>query len=259
MRSYFFLIGVLCLVFAGVLMRQPQDVPDPVVQTAASDISDPDESYLPVSINGNDLELDLPQSEPIEITFEHLHHANTEGFANADGFGLSRGGRHVLMGDEAVRFLEDAIIDAPDLADQTATNPYGLWGALGARAESKVHPELKAMADPDLAASQSPVWRLDSVQVVSLDRFESPVAYDEEELPTMDAIKNRLMPTRSLSPFELEAVKKLRNGDELVSDRNSEQLVLVGAIRANNACVDCHAAKPLDLLGAFTYHFSRQE
>ncbi|MFG0264451.1 MAG: DUF1559 domain-containing protein [Rhodopirellula sp. JB055] len=61
-----------------------------------------------------------------------------------------QGGVHVLMGDGAVKFITDSIdagnADAPPVdpgragCDQTAgrTSPYGLWGALGTRANKEI-------------------------------------------------------------------------------------------------------------------------
>lgn len=61
-----------------------------------------------------------------------------------------------------------------------------------------------------------------------------------------------------LNRFEAHAVALLRQGEKLVRWENDRALHAVGAIRAETQCLRCHVDnKPGDLLGAFTYCFTK--
>ncbi len=57
--------------------------------------------------------------------------------------GKPEGGCHVLLTDEAVKFITDSIesgnqsLAGPRLADAGTPSPYGLWGKLGTRASKE--------------------------------------------------------------------------------------------------------------------------
>ena len=94
------------------------------------------------------------------------------------------------------------------------------------------------------------------IELVSLDRFDAPVAYVEKELPSMDAIATADLETRPLDDFETGAIKKLRGGTKLLTERKGPGLRMVGAILARDDCLACHSGNAGDLLGAFTYRFT---
>jgi prepilin-type processing-associated H-X9-DG protein len=201
-----------------------------------------------------DLSLSDPGFNSPVITPEQLHQSNTEGFRRAEGFGRHRGGTHVLMGDGAVRFITDSI-EAGDHS-RSEKSQYGLWGRLGTRANSGLHPSFQNLSHEHYTESVAESFNLDLIQLVSIDRYEQPVAYIDDGLPSMQAIKERSLQTRLLDEFELSAVAKLRAGEQLVISRQLKEMKMVGAIRATQQCVDCHDAPQGELLGAFTYHLS---
>ena len=103
----------------------------------------------------------------------------------------------------------------------------------------------------------SKIWRRDFIQLVSLDRYEAPVAYVDEAFPSMEAIEGEDIAIRTLDPFELSAIKKLRAGQQLLSKETDDQMMVVGALRATESCHQCHHSKDGELLGAFAYRFRR--
>ncbi len=194
-------------------------------------------------------------SSPV-ITPEQLHQSNTEGFKRAEGFGRHRGGAHILMDDGAVRFITDSI-EAGDHR-RSEKSSYGLWGSLGTRAKSDQHPNFLRLSHEHCTASVAETFHLDLIQLVSIDRYEQPVAYIDDGLPSMQAIHERTLKTRSLDEFELSAVAKLRAGEELLVSRRLSGMKMVGAIRATEHCLDCRDASQDKLLGAFTYHLTER-
>lgn len=63
--------------------------------------------------------------------------------------------------------------------------------------------------------------------------------------------------TRPIDEFERQGLPKLRNGDEIVVESKLNSIRMVGAVRAAKQCLDCHAVRRGDLLGAFSYSFHR--
>ena len=121
----------------------------------------------------------------------------------------------------------------------------------------------------DFERQNSGTLRLKSLQLISLRRFESPKAYVLDHLPRMDQLSGADVETRKLNSFELVAIGKLESrtallkssigGDEvsdIVLNRNDSELEMAGALRAMNACINCHSARRHELLGAFTYKFA---
>ena len=102
--------------------------------------------------------------------------------------------------------------------------------------------------------------RLKSLELISLRRFKTPRAYVLGQLPRMDKLSGDDVSTRELNQFEANAIKTLENhtgteGSDIVEKKTAEGMVMVGAVRAFNACLECHNAKRNELLGAFTYRF----
>ena len=66
----------------------------------------------------------------------------------------------------------------------------------------------------------------------------------------------RNAPTRQLDAFESAALPRLAK-DDLVIHSNEGRLRVLGSIRASETCLECHAKKKGDLLGAFSYTLDR--
>ena len=97
---------------------------------------------------------------------------------------------------------------------------------------------------------------LDRLELVSLLKFDEPRVYVSEVLPRMDRLSSENVPTRSLDEFEYEALARLWFEKDVVVEQNGDQIRMLGALRADNLCMDCHNVDRGALLGAFTYRLS---
>ena len=102
---------------------------------------------------------------------------------------------------------------------------------------------------------ESQGWKLARLELVSLLKHRPAAVYVSEHLPAMDELRDA--PTRPASAFELDAVEKLRKGQELITEPSPHGLRMVGAIRAIEQCRKCHQVPFGGLLGAFSYRFDR--
>jgi hypothetical protein len=100
-------------------------------------------------------------------------------------------------------------------------------------------------------AAKHEQWQLVKLELISLLKQAEPVAYVSESLPQMDQLQD--VPTRSLDPFERQAIQQLREEEDLVIDAQPARLRMVGSLRATNDCRACHQVPRGTLLGAFTY------
>ena len=103
-------------------------------------------------------------------------------------------------------------------------------------------------------------WELVELQLLSLERFEQPVAYVLDNLPRMDQLNSDNVPTRPLDEFELQALEKLRAGERIVVESDAkqsemDQMRMLGSLQNRSICMQCHSGDKTKLLGAFTYRF----
>jgi hypothetical protein len=98
-------------------------------------------------------------------------------------------------------------------------------------------------------------WKMRRLELVSLLKHPRPVAYVSDELPRME--KLRKAKTRPLDGFEEQALKRLRGGQDLVTEATTNRIRMMGSLRAGKACMECHFAERGDLLGTFTYELLR--
>lgn len=110
--------------------------------------------------------------------------------------------------------------------------------------------QFRSMPEPE-AKSSARRWQVQRLELLSLLKHETPVAYVSEHLPRMDELREA--PTRPLDGFERSALDALRAGDDLRTGYGRDRIRILGAIRAVKQCTDCHDAKRGDLLGAFSY------
>ncbi len=102
---------------------------------------------------------------------------------------------------------------------------------------------------PRLPFSEWHVVRLDLIGVLSHDQ---PVAYVTEELPRMEELKR--IPMRELDAFEQAALARLRTDEDVVTDEGRPGVMrMVGSLRAASDCLECHAVRRGQLLGALSY------
>lgn len=62
---------------------------------------------------------------------------------------------------------------------------------------------------------------------------------------------------READPFEVHAISLLKRGEKLVRWERADLMRALGAVRADAVCLRCHEVKQGDLLGAFTYEFTK--
>jgi hypothetical protein len=94
-------------------------------------------------------------------------------------------------------------------------------------------------------------WKIHRLDLVSLLLHSEPQVYVSDYLPRMDELKKSAV--RPLDPFEIAALKKLREGEDLVTGKHTGGMRMFGSIRTTQQCIQCHGGKRGDLLGAFTY------
>jgi len=97
-------------------------------------------------------------------------------------------------------------------------------------------------------------WQVTRLDLVSLLKHETPVAYVSRNLPQMDDLDDA--PTRLLDEFERAALERLRSEEDLVIDEAGDRIRMLGSLRAAEDCVACHSVRRGDLLGAFSYELT---
>lgn len=98
-------------------------------------------------------------------------------------------------------------------------------------------------------------WKLTSLQLVSLLKFETPQVYDTPHFPDMVELVG--VPMRPLTPFERDNLSKLETEEDVVIEPGRNRIEMLGSLRASKTCTACHSVPEGTLLGAFTYVISR--
>lgn len=107
---------------------------------------------------------------------------------------------------------------------------------------------------PELTAPKAPSpapWQIVRLELVSLLKHGTPVAYVSKHLPQMDELHGA--PTRPLDSFEQKSIDRLRSDEDIAIDEGVDRIRMVGALRASKNCLKCHSVRRGDLLGALTY------
>lgn len=101
-------------------------------------------------------------------------------------------------------------------------------------------------------------WKANRIQLVSLLMHKEPSVYETDGLPNMEELSSADIGTRPLNEFESNGLENLKNGKEVVVQPTTNRIIMLGAVRARKSCLECHLAKPNELLGAFSYEFLRK-
>ena len=101
-------------------------------------------------------------------------------------------------------------------------------------------------------------WRVNRLQLVSLLIHPTPRVYVSEKLPSMEELSGENAESRPLNDFEETGLERLKNGQQLVEIATPNRIVMLGAIRAEDSCLHCHAVEPDEILGAFSYELLRE-
>ncbi|MSR56112.1 MAG: hypothetical protein EXS05_00320 [Planctomycetaceae bacterium] len=95
------------------------------------------------------------------------------------------------------------------------------------------------------------VWQIDRLELLSLLKHAAPVVYVSQNLPQMYELNDA--PTRPLDTFERVSLARLWADEDLVIAESPYQIRMLGSLRAAEACIECHAVRRGELLGALTY------
>lgn len=98
-------------------------------------------------------------------------------------------------------------------------------------------------------------WTIERLDLVSLLKFDEPAVYLSDHLPRMSELVAAR--TRPLSAFETQALESLRGGEYLVAAAETNQIQMLGSLRATKHCLECHSVSRGSLLGAFSYRLRR--
>ena len=104
-------------------------------------------------------------------------------------------------------------------------------------------------------SNYSSPWKIAQLELVSLLKFDHPAVYVTGHLPRMAEIVDAK--TRPLTNFEQQALRSLRGGEDLVTEVDTNEIQMVGSLRSVKQCLECHAGRRGDLLGAFSYRLRR--
>jgi hypothetical protein len=166
---------------------------------------------------------------PSSSMLKQLHRESAIDFVNPQGFGLIESPRRVA-GFDAHAFSKLPKLEVPQVGETAGT-----------------YNETVASHD----------WMLASLQLVSMLKHETPVVYVTNELPRMEQLRSEDIPTRSLDAFEAMALPKIKQGEMIVVEENTNRIRMLGAVRAGNKCIECHEVPRNTLLGAFSYELAR--
>jgi hypothetical protein len=121
------------------------------------------------------------------------------------------------------------------------------------------HPDkhrVRTGADGDATSLMySARWRIARLELVSLLKFDEPAVYISDHLPQMKELENA--PTRPLTAFERLGLQQLQAGEDLFTNADTNEILMVGSLRAAKQCLSCHAGRRGELLGAFSYRLRR--
>jgi len=117
-------------------------------------------------------------------------------------------------------------------------------------------------------------YRVDQLELIGIAKHDTPVAFVVNRHSAIFSNSPRgvlmrgyssfnkpveISGTRPLSDFEKFALTKLQTGPDVVDQPQPDgSLVVVGAVRAQQACIQCHDTyKVGEPLGAFSYHLGK--
>jgi hypothetical protein len=97
-------------------------------------------------------------------------------------------------------------------------------------------------------------YKLGTLELIGIAKHEAPTVFV--------GLRHRAYPisreTRALSAFEQRAITDLRTEGDIVVDDSPKRRIVVGALRAQAACLTCHKDYRVgDLLGALSYRLDR--
>ncbi|QDV41032.1 hypothetical protein Enr13x_08700 [Stieleria neptunia] len=232
-------LGVVLLLIAGAIVWIP---PPPQDDNAVGSRSRPTRPNEPETSRWESLPVETSERWPVE-RLRMIHDQTDTSFRAAIGFGRSR--RLPPLGyDQSQAHLLIIVSHVLFIPQELAADP-----------EENKFDRLLARKDLD-------ELKIHFIHLVSTQRR---LAYLEEirsrfrEPHDMERLADPSVATRPLNEFETAGLNKLIKGDSLVVERAGECISMLGAIRADTTCVECHSdASVGDILGAFSYQFKSE-
>jgi len=144
-----------------------------------------------------------------------------------------------------------------------------------------VDPDLRLVLTQSLQINGANVtavqaYRVEKLELIGIAKHETPEAYTVNRHPLLNAASatmNRGSPanrgnleaqhqvtvtdTRPLTDFEKSALADIKGGKETVAQEDATGRIVVGAVRSQEECLQCHTCKIGDALGAFSYRLSK--
>lgn len=114
-------------------------------------------------------------------------------------------------------------------------------------------------------------YKIDALELIGIAKHVTPVAFEmnrhspflvnqtRQTTPSRWSVEQTISGTRELTDFEKSALTQLNAGKD-VAQMNAPDgsLRLVGAVRAQQACLECHSDyKVGEILGAFSFRLSK--
>lgn len=110
---------------------------------------------------------------------------------------------------------------------------------------------------PDIQKVNPAQWLLTRLELVSLLKHEEPGVYVSQNLPRMEELGDKDL--RPLDDFEAAGLERLFDGEHMALDVRTNRILMLGALRAEKRCTQCHQVKRGELLGAFSYELVRAQ
>ncbi len=130
------------------------------------------------------------------------------------------------------------------------------WGATMGMQRAAGFVSHRFMAQmPSLDSSAADLaWSITRLELVSLLKHKEPRVYVSKELPQLEKLQS--VATRELDQFEEQSLAKLWHDEDIVVVEESHHIRMLGSLRAQEACLECHSVKHGQLLGAFSYELA---
>jgi hypothetical protein len=199
---------------------------------------------------------------PVMITSIHAEYVKN--FLDTPGFGGGR--RMVVMTTTPPAAWTELVPDSEGNRAFDAKRSVSRRSAGEDRLDKgydPVHESMK-LKDGTIKAVKEQIWRMEKQELMSVNAAGGPVVYlinPETRHALMKANKEFRGETakkRELTEFETAALKKLRDGDDVVLQSSEKEMHVLGAVRAREECLTCHKVEAGTLLGAFTYKLALQ-
>lgn len=219
----------------------------------------PDLPQMPRSVSRSDLtSVSTLIIEDPESPFARAYNAGSNETLNADLHGLRskvdqpwhpyKTELSLLHGEKAVGFKGAIGFGVARMPAQSA------WGEAD---HNDVPHKVGSHFDASNGTDSDQRWVIERLELVSLLKFKEARAYVSEELPALNNLKEAT--TRSLDDFETKALAELWHQGEVIVMDEPRRVRMLGALRADERCSNCHRVKDGQLLGALSYVLRRKK